>query len=521
MAGAELERGAQLAGRISGDSTVAYALAFARAVEAALGVEAPPRAHLAARADGRARAPRQSFRRHRRDLQRRRLRADACPLRHAARAGAARRRRLLRPSPDDGPHRAGRRRARSRAATASARSARCSPRSARRFPAAGRALRQHRLAAGPHRRHRRCSTPTLARAIRRRRLCRPRLRAALSMRAGRIAYPPYDELDFDVPVLEEGDVNARVWIRIREVEQSLALIEQILARLPRRADRAPSCRIAGEVREGHGAGRGLPRRHPRLAAPRRGRPRSSAAICAIRPGSSGRCSKRRSRATSSPTSRSATNPSTAPIRATISRGTPCASLLFKSLFAPPLTEPAPARRRRRRSPSSPRALDRAARRRLGRSLSIREVDAGSCNGCELEIHALNNAFYDLERFGLRFVASPRHADVLLVTGPVTKNMREALERTYDATPDPKWVVAVGDCAVDGGMFAGSYAVVGGVAEVVPVDLHIRGCPPTPDRAAQGPARAARTRPSDSAGEMMVPRGGFEPPTRGFSAGSQH
>jgi Ni,Fe-hydrogenase III small subunit len=124
-------------------------------------------------------------------------------------------------------------------------------------------------------------------------------------------------------------------------------------------------------------------------------------------------------------------------------------------------------------------LDRAAQRRLGRSLAIREIDAGSCNACELEIHALNNAFYDLERFGLRFVASPRHADVLLVTGPVTKNMREALERTYAATPDPKWVVAVGNCAVDGGIFAGSYAVSGGVDNVVPVDLHIRGCPPTP------------------------------------------
>src|SRR5213083_1199246 len=123
-------------------------------------------------------------------------------------------------------------------------------------------------------------------------------------------------------------------------------------------------------------------------------------------------------------------------------------------------------------------VDRA-RRRLGRSLSIREVDAGSCNACELEIHALNNAFYDLERFGLRFVASPRHADVLLVTGPVTRNMRQALERTYAATPDPKWVVAVGDCALDGGIFAGGYAVVGGVSQVVPVDLHIRGCPPSP------------------------------------------
>ena len=129
--------------------------------------------------------------------------------------------------------------------------------------------------------------------------------------------------------------------------------------------------------------------------------------------------------------------------------------------------------------------DRAARRRLGRSLSIREVDAGSCNGCELEIHALNNVFYDLERFGLRFVASPRHADVLLVTGPVTKNMREALERTYNATPDPKWVIAVGDCAVDGGLFAGSYAVSGGVSATVPVDLYIRGCPPSPVQLLEG------------------------------------
>ena len=99
-------------------------------------------------------------------------------------------------------------------------------------------------------------------------------------------------------------------------------------------------------------------------------------------------------------------------------------------------------------------LDAAARRRLGRSLSIREVDAGSCNGCELEIHALNNAVYDVERFGIKFAASPRHADVLLVTGPVTHNMRVALERTYMATPDPKWVVAVGDCAAGCGVFAG-------------------------------------------------------------------
>ena len=159
-------------------------------------------------------------------------------------------------------------------------------------------------------------------------------------------------------------------------------------------------------------------------------------------------------------------------------------LLFDSMIHGPLTEPAP--------PADDAALEelaasleRAARQRLGRSLAIREVDAGSCNGCELEIHALNNAFYDLERFGIRFVASPRHADVLLVTGPVTKNMREALARTYTATPDPKWVVAVGDCALNGGIFADSYAIEGGVSSVLPVDLHIRGCPPRPEQLLRG------------------------------------
>lgn len=126
-----------------------------------------------------------------------------------------------------------------------------------------------------------------------------------------------------------------------------------------------------------------------------------------------------------------------------------------------------------------RTLGDVVRERLGRSLSIREVDAGSCNGCELEIHAVNSPVYDLERFGIRFVASPRHADVLLVTGPVTANMAVALQRTYEATPNPKWVVAMGDCAKDGGCFKGSYAVVGGVHQVVPVDLHIPGCPPSP------------------------------------------
>jgi Ni,Fe-hydrogenase III small subunit len=159
-------------------------------------------------------------------------------------------------------------------------------------------------------------------------------------------------------------------------------------------------------------------------------------------------------------------------------------LLFQSLLERPVTEAGP-RLVDAELAELALGLDAAARRRLGRSLSIREVDAGSCNGCELEIHALNNPVYDVERFGIRFVASPRHADVLLVTGPLTLNMREALERTYVATPSPKWVVAVGDCAVDGGVFAGSYACADGVGTTVPVDLTIPGCPPTPSELLKG------------------------------------
>ena len=159
-------------------------------------------------------------------------------------------------------------------------------------------------------------------------------------------------------------------------------------------------------------------------------------------------------------------------------------LLFEGLIRPALTEPPPPANDAAVEELA-RALDGAARKRLGRSLSIRAVDAGSCNGCELEMHALSNAFYDIERFGIRFVASPRHADVLLVTGPVTKNMREALRRTYDATPNPKWVVALGDCARNGGCFAGSYAVEDGVSAVLPVDLNIPGCPPSPESILRG------------------------------------
>jgi Ni,Fe-hydrogenase III small subunit len=131
------------------------------------------------------------------------------------------------------------------------------------------------------------------------------------------------------------------------------------------------------------------------------------------------------------------------------------------------------------------ALQQRILRVLGRALCIREVDAGSCNGCELEIHALNNPLYNLEGLGIRFVASPRHADLLLVTGPVSKHMEVALRRTYEATPDPKLVVAVGDCGCTGGIFGESYASRGRISNVIPVDVAIPGCPPSPARILTG------------------------------------
>ena len=130
-------------------------------------------------------------------------------------------------------------------------------------------------------------------------------------------------------------------------------------------------------------------------------------------------------------------------------------------------------------------LDQQIRAVLGRALCIRHIDAGSCNGCELEIHALNNPLYNIEGLGIRFVASPRHADLLLVTGPVSRNMETAVRRTYEATPDPKLVVAVGDCGCTGGIFGESYATRGPVSNVIPVDVAVPGCPPTPTRILQG------------------------------------
>jgi Ni,Fe-hydrogenase III small subunit len=122
---------------------------------------------------------------------------------------------------------------------------------------------------------------------------------------------------------------------------------------------------------------------------------------------------------------------------------------------------------------------------MGRALSIRQVDAGSCNGCELEIHALNNPVYNIEGLGIKFVASPRHADLLLVTGPVARNMELALVRTYEATPEPKLVVAIGDCGCTGGVFGENYASAGQVSNVIPVDVAVPGCPPTPERILAG------------------------------------
>jgi Ni,Fe-hydrogenase III small subunit len=150
------------------------------------------------------------------------------------------------------------------------------------------------------------------------------------------------------------------------------------------------------------------------------------------------------------------------------------------------------------------SLQERIRTMLGRALCIRHVDAGSCNGCELEIHAVNNPLYNLEGLGIRFVASPRHADLLLVTGPVSKHMELAVQRTYAATPDPKLVVAVGDCGCTGGIFGESYASCGRISNVIPVDVAIPGCPPSPTRILEGILAALSSRsPARAAGSATV------------------
>jgi Ni,Fe-hydrogenase III small subunit len=149
---------------------------------------------------------------------------------------------------------------------------------------------------------------------------------------------------------------------------------------------------------------------------------------------------------------------------------------------------------------------------LGQALAIRQVDAGSCNGCELEIHALNNPYYNIEGLGIRFVASPRHADMLLVTGPVSRHMEAALRRTYDATPEPKLVVAVGDCGCNGGLFGESYATCGRVANVIPVDVAVAGCPPAPIEILRAILTAVRRdRPLQATEAAAVPSGSGLPP----------
>ena len=167
-------------------------------------------------------------------------------------------------------------------------------------------------------------------------------------------------------------------------------------------------------------------------------------------------------------------------------------ILFQIARTGIISEPAPAADESLRQTAG--RLNDAVLKLLGRALAIRHVDAGSCNGCELEIHALGNPYYNLEGLGIKFVASPRHADLLLVTGPVSRNMEVALKRTYDATPEPKLVVAVGDCGCNGGIFGENYASRGAVSNVIPVDVAVPGCPPNPVAIMQGILTAVSARP---------------------------
>ena len=282
-----------------------------------------------------------------------------------------------------------------------------------------------------------------------------------------------------------GDVAARVAVRFDEVFESLRLIRASCRRC-RRASRPTSRLRAERAAAPAGSRAGAARSSSRWTAPPGGT-RSAAAICH--------------------------DPSWQnwPVleHAVIGNIVPDFPLINKSfnlqLFgARPVSHVEDLRqiartgiahraaaRRRRRAARRGRSHPARPARHPRPGAAIRQVDAGSCNGCELEIHALNNPYYNIEGLGIRFVASPRHADLLLVTGPVSRNMEQALRRTYDATPDPKLVVAVGDCGCDGGIFGESYASCGRVANVIPVDVAVPGCPPPPIEILRGILTAVR------------------------------
>ena len=469
MRGANLQRAASLASRVSGDSTVAYAIAFARAVEAALGAEAPPRAQVLRGLM----AELERLAHHFGDIGA--ICNDAAFALMLAHCGILRER-TLRAAKVSFGHRL-------------MMDAVVPGGVAVDFAPAGAEAIRALIAEA------RATFPKLVRlydntaSLQDRTVGTGILKSDLARRfgaggvIGRASsrdfdarrdhpYPPYDALSFKVPTRKAGDVNARIWVRIAEVGESLDLIEAMLARLASGPIVAP-LPVLGVPCEGFAlveAFRGDVFAHVRLAGD----------------GAVARCHLRDASWFHWPLLEAA-------IEENIVADFPLCNKSFNGSYSgwtfkmrntllqgllPPLTEAAPEADDPELA-SLAAAVKEAAERTLGRSLAIRHVDAGSCNGCELEIHALDNAFYDIERFGFRFVASPRHADVLLVTGPVTLNMREALERTYAATPAPKWVVASGACAADGGVFAGSYAVANGVAAVLPVDLVIPGCPPTP------------------------------------------
>ncbi len=293
-------------------------------------------------------------------------------------------------------------------------------------------------------------------------------------------YAPYASLALSVPVLAAGDADARTRLRLTEIGESIRLLRALLEALPPGPVSIP---LPADSGEGVGFAESRPRRRLALAAagPRPDRQRVHA-----RSGLGALAAPRGDRA-GCPDGRSAAHPGLVRPRQFGSGSMTTWDILgriARTLRDGSAAEP-PAPVDAETAASLAGRLEAASRARLGRSLAIRHIDAGSCGGCEIEVRALTNVIHDLERFGLTFVTSPRHADVLLVTGPLTRNLIEALEQAWTATPEPKFVVAVGDCAVDGGVFKGSYAIAGGVGTTLPVDLLISGCPPTPERILAG------------------------------------